>query len=785
MTIKAKLIANVLVIAAIILCISQASYVSMSFLQKKLSYLTDKSTPFQMQTVGLQSDLQTSVTDLISVNSARNMAEFTTFRAKALQSLENVHNSQKTLVSLNGRAGQAVLFEELNDSAQELISATDARIKSDMAATEANAGLSRQMKDSTLRLKELEATVRALQNSHAESFAQALKRTESHSANLRNLEELRNTLKELHAASESALNARKVSTHLISKGKIKTLMGRVTRNKSITYISPRFKTLEVDIDEFLQLVGASVSRNDEESKKWMLESFAELTEFINRLNLELNQEIELASSRLAIESQRQGTIFGRSNDANTVLLANSELVALGLTVTSEANRLFTLNSPEELDNAKSSILTAFSTIDEHVRYMERSLGTLEAKNVVSVLNSAHSSLVSIRSELISANGIVNTLKTKLDAIKQANSSADKLHDIVVRQSAKGKENISLARGDQSKAVNDVYSMINRSLIQTIGIGTVAILVGILFGLWIYRSVLQPLRTVLDAVRSQQQQGEEKALLLEAVAGGDLNRNVVIGEPLPLDKTRIPNDEIGMVLKAVVSMSEAQVTLDRACGDMTASLRRNQQEEARRSRIKNGLFDLTMILRDEQITGFLAEKTLAYIADFLSAGVGIMYQFDAVHEVLHPVATYAVSTTGLQNVNFKLGEGLVGQAALERKSICLDSVPPNYLTITSALGAADPLHVTIMPIQYNDTLIGVLELGSFMPFSPDDTAFLQQSLEGIAIALNINHARQLVDNLLIQTQQQAEELLQTNEELEERTELQTELQRAQRAPVRPA
>lgn len=785
MTIKAKLIANVLVIAAIIVGISQASYVSMGFLRKKLSYLTDKSTPFQMQTVGLQSDLQTCVTDLISVNSARSMTEFTTFRAKALQSLEDANHTRKALDALNGSTGQAVLFEELNDSAQELISATEARIKSDVAATEANAGLSRQMKDSTVRLKELEVTVCALQNSHAESFAQALKKTESHSANLRNLEELRNTLKELHAASESALNARKVASYLISKGKIKTLMGRVTRNKSTTHVSSRFKALEDDVNEFLLLVAAAVSLNDDESKKWMQESFTELTEFINRMNLELNQEIELASSRLTIESHRQGNIFARSNDANAVLLANSELIALGLTVTGETNRLFTLDSPEELDNVKSSILTTFSAIHEHVRYMERSLGKLEAKEVLGVLNSAHSSLESIRSELISANGIINTLKTKLDAINQANRSADKLNDIVVRQSAKGKENISIAQGDQSKAVKAVYSIINRSMIQTIGIGTVAILVGILFGLWIYRSVLQPLRTVLHAVRSQQRQGEEKALLLEAVAGGDLNRDVVIGEPLQLDKTRIPNDEIGMVLKAVVGMSEAQVTLDRACGDMTASLRSNQQEEARRSRIKNGLYELNMILRDEQITGFLAQKTLAYIADFLSAGVGIMYQFDAVHEVLHPVATYAVSAVDLQNINFKLGEGLVGQAALERKNICLDSVPPHYLTITSALGGAEPLHVTVMPIQYNDTLIGVLELGSFKPFSPDDTEFLQQSLEGVAIALNINHARQLVDNLLIQTQQQAEELLQTNEELEERTEFQAELQRKQRTAVKPA
>ena len=123
---------------------------------------------------------------------------------------------------------------------------------------------------------------------------------------------------------------------------------------------------------------------------------------------------------------------------------------------------------------------------------------------------------------------------------------------------------------------------------------------------------------------------------------------------------------------------------------------------------------------------------------------------------------------------RLGEGLPGQVALQRKMMCLNAVPPDYLPSTSALGKSDPLNVVIMPIMHNDTCVGVLELGSFRQFSADDFNFLHQSLEGVAIAIVVSRSHQRVSELLEQTQAQAEELLvqqeelqQTNEELEER------------------
>jgi hypothetical protein len=222
------------------------------------------------------------------------------------------------------------------------------------------------------------------------------------------------------------------------------------------------------------------------------------------------------------------------------------------------------------------------------------------------------------------------------------------------------------------------------------------------------------------------------------------------------------------------MSEAQATLDRSLAGMTESLRNSRDEAARRDHLKNGLYELNKILRIEHTTAELADEALAFIADFIGAGVGIMYLYDNEGEMLQTLSTYAISKTGRLNWGFPLGEGLPGQVALERKMICLKAVPPDYLPITSALGQANPMNVAILPIMHNDTLAGVLEIGSFKQFSEENFEFLQQAMEGVAIAININYSRQLVNELLEKTQTQAEELHaqqdelhQTNEELMER------------------
>jgi putative methionine-R-sulfoxide reductase with GAF domain len=752
MTIKTKLIANVLLTAAIIIAISLSSFFSFRFLQEKLSYLIEKSTPFQMRTIELQRELQECITTLTKVNAARTMTEYTTFRAEAEKSLALVENTQKSLEQMSNTAPEA--SGELVTIALEIFAASEERINSNNAATSANAKVLQRMKESTFRLNDLDASIRNLQLNYSKAFAVALENTGSFSDRLRNIEGLRNLVRELQLIAVTVQNAQSGSVLLIAKAKLKSVTSRITRNdyfksnNSIATITTGF----IDkLSEYIKHQTTIIAQNDGDSKSRAAEAGKDLLYKLNDLFQTLDQETMLVRDELTLAGGRQGSIFAQSSVANSILVANSELVALGLMVSAETNQLFALDSLAALDIRDSEIRSLFAKIRGREQILENSFIKLNSTKELKLLNTATASLSAINDEIYSVDGIVSTLKKKLKAIEQANVSADKLRNIVIKQSVKGNESVLTARSEQEKAIAAVNNMVRQSLSQILGIGSVAIVVGIFFGFWIYRSVLLPLRVVLDAVGRQQEQVTEKASLAEAVAGGDLTREVHVSEAISLDPAQMKKDEMGMVLNAVVGMSEAQVTLDRAFAGMTEALRTSRAEEDRRDRLKSGLHELHKIVRGEQNTVDLADRSLAFLATFLGAGVGIMYLYDSKDCMLQTLSTYAIPRSKRLNGGFRLGEGLAGQVASERKMVCLDAVPVDYLPIASALGNGNPLNVVIMPILHNDTLVGVLELGSFRRFSSDDFEFLDQSLEGIAIAININCSQQLVNELLEQAQ----------------------------------
>src|SRR5439155_21641482 len=137
-----------------------------------------------------------------------------------------------------------------------------------------------------------------------------------------------------------------------------------------------------------------------------------------------------------------------------------------------------------------------------------------------------------------------------------------------------------------------------------------------------------------------------------------------------------------------------------------------------------------------------------------------------------------------------GEGRVGQAALEKKSILITEAPHDYVKVTSGLGEASPVNVIVLPILFEEQLLAVIELASFRPFSEVNLAFLDQLMETIGIVLNTIIANMRTEELLEQSQRlthelqsqseelqaQQEEMQQTNQELQEKAALLAEQNR---------
>src|SRR5262249_34873656 len=170
--------------------------------------------------------------------------------------------------------------------------------------------------------------------------------------------------------------------------------------------------------------------------------------------------------------------------------------------------------------------------------------------------------------------------------------------------------------------------------------------------------------------------------------------------------------------------------------------------------------------------------LSELAPVVGAQQAVFYVLDTSRETpqLSLLASYADRGQGVGRT-LRLGEGLIGQCALEKQKIHITSAPPEYLRISSGLGEAPPRGIIVLPVIFEGQVKGVLELASFDAFNPTYQAFLEQLTESIGIVLNTIEANMRTEALLKQSQSLAgelqsrqEELQKTNEELEEKARL---------------
>src|SRR5206468_2032006 len=110
------------------------------------------------------------------------------------------------------------------------------------------------------------------------------------------------------------------------------------------------------------------------------------------------------------------------------------------------------------------------------------------------------------------------------------------------------------------------------------------------------------------------------------------------------------------------------------------------------------------------------------------------------------------------------EGLVGQAALEKKPILLTNVPDDYIRISSGLGEAPPRNVLVLPVLFEGEVKAVIELASFLPFSQIHQLFLDQLAETVGVVINMIAANMRTAELLEQSQSLTLELQSQSEEL---------------------
>ncbi len=192
-------------------------------------------------------------------------------------------------------------------------------------------------------------------------------------------------------------------------------------------------------------------------------------------------------------------------------------------------------------------------------------------------------------------------------------------------------------------------------------------------------------------------------------------------------------------------------------------------------LKSSLKEYNDYLKGDQELNTLAHNIIVNLAKISGAQMGVIYVKTEEKDELQLTGSYAFKRRKSLNNIVRYGEGIVGQVALEREPIYLTEAPEDYFKIESGLGNSLPGFIQVLPVLYNDQLMGVVELAFIHEPDKVKQEFIEQALEDTGIAIHSAMARTEMQKLLIKTQEQAEELMtqqeelrQTNEELEEQT-----------------
>jgi signal transduction histidine kinase/HAMP domain-containing protein len=212
--------------------------------------------------------------------------------------------------------------------------------------------------------------------------------------------------------------------------------------------------------------------------------------------------------------------------------------------------------------------------------------------------------------------------------------------------------------------------------------------------------------------------------------------------------------------------------------MITRLRETTEVNAQQDWLKSNLARIGGKMQGQRDLYAVCQMIISEMTPAVNAQQGTVYLLDFIEgDKLRYVAGYGSVPRRRSDGTFLFGEGLIGQAAVEKQRIRVEKVPAGYLTIRSGLGSAPPSDLVVVPVLFENQVLGVIELASFTPFSDLHLTLVDQLVDTIGVVLNTIMANARTEELLAQSQRltqelrsQSVELQRTNAELEEKAQL---------------
>lgn len=214
-------------------------------------------------------------------------------------------------------------------------------------------------------------------------------------------------------------------------------------------------------------------------------------------------------------------------------------------------------------------------------------------------------------------------------------------------------------------------------------------------------------------------------------------------------------------------------LGKSLSEMSKNLKAAAEENQNRNWTMAGIARIAEIIRvSNHKMEDLANQIVSYLVKYLNAtqgGIFVINDANPEEKFLELKGCYAYDRKKYLEKKVEIGEGLIGQAVLERETMYLTDVPQDYLNITSGLGEANPNAIIIVPLKTEEDVVGALEIASFNKFADYQREFLEKVSENIASSIIFTKNQDRTSKLLEDSQVLAEQLRAQEEEMRQNME----------------
>jgi CheY-like chemotaxis protein/signal transduction histidine kinase/HAMP domain-containing protein len=218
----------------------------------------------------------------------------------------------------------------------------------------------------------------------------------------------------------------------------------------------------------------------------------------------------------------------------------------------------------------------------------------------------------------------------------------------------------------------------------------------------------------------------------------------------------------IMVEAQGELAELKANINQMITNLKETTEKNMEQDW----LKTNLAKFSRMMQGQKNLEAVSQLIMSELTPLVSASQGVFYIMENEGEegFLKLIASYAYKHRKHVSNRFHLGEGVVGQAALEKKPIVLMNVPEDYIQIVSGLGESPARNILVLPVLFEGKVKAVIELGSFLPFSQIHQLFLDQLGESLGVVLNMITANMRTEELLQQSQSLTQELQSQSEEL---------------------